>query len=88
MSKSFIEHSKSHFTVENPNLDNINTGCLQRIANATELMATNFLRLQESNEYLKNRNRHLLDEVERLKRSASAYKGKYNRLKNKSDHEK
>jgi len=82
MAKSFIEHSKSNFTSESPSIEQINTGCMQRIASATELMATNFLKLQNENDYLRKRNRNLQDDNDHLRRSANTYKGKYNRLKN------
>ncbi|WP_339889786.1 hypothetical protein [uncultured Flavobacterium sp.] len=80
---NFRELSKSHYSGP-PSLDNINCGSIQRIADATELMATNFLKLQSDNEYLRKRNQSLNKENERLQRSANSYKGKYNNLKNKS----
>lgn len=81
MRKTLIEHSKTDFSHDKPSLEHVNTGCLQRIANATELMAINFLKLQQDNEYLKNRNHKLNTEVEFLKRQSAVYKGKFNRLR-------
>lgn len=81
MGKSLIEHSKTNFTSESVSLEQVNTGCMQRIANATELMATNFLKLQSDNEYLRNRNKSLISSNEFLARQSASYKGKFNRLK-------
>lgn len=67
-----------------PSDQEIQTGCMQRIADATEIMATNFLKLQSENEYLRNRNQSLKKELESTKRSAYSYKGKFNRLRNHS----
>lgn len=85
MGKDFKESSKiGYFNKDGsqPTTEQLSLGCMQRIADASELMATNFLSLQQSNEYLKKRNRNLEDDVEYWKRSSATYKGKYNRLKN------
>jgi len=83
---NYKEMSKKQWKVTSqngiPTNEEIQTGCLQRIADATELMATNFLKLQSENEYLRGRNQRLYEENDRVKRSANSYKGKYNRLKN------
>ena len=88
MSKDFKTLSKQNWTLaedkDKPNLDQINTGCLQRIAEATEAMAQNYLRLQSDVEYLSRRNKLLISENDHLKRSAATYRGKYNSLKKKS----
>jgi len=88
MSKDLKTLSKQNWTLaegkDKPNLDQINTGCLQRIAEATEAMAQNYLRLQSDVEYLSRRNKLLISENDHLKRSAATYRGKYNSLKKKS----
>jgi archaellum component FlaC len=81
MAKSLIEQSKSNFDATDPTLESINTVCFQRIANATELMANNFLKLQEDNEYLRSRNRKLNEHIDFLTRQSATYKGKFNQLK-------
>jgi len=85
MKKDLKELSKQNWVPKSengPTDEEIQTGCMQRIANATELMATNYLKLQSENDYLRNRNRNLQDDNDHLRRSANTYKGKYNRLKN------
>lgn len=84
MPKDFKEHSRTgYFNKDNsqPTTEQLNLGCMQRIANATELMATNFLKLQQDNEYLRNRNKSLISSNEFLARQSASYKGKFNRLK-------
>jgi hypothetical protein len=85
MKQNFRELSKKNWLPKDkersPTDEELKTGCLQRIADAAELMATNFLKLQSDNEYYKKRVQTLHEELESTKRSAAAYKGKFNSTK-------
>lgn len=80
MAKTFKELSKINWVNsknnDKPSYEEIIVGCLQRIADSTELMAQNYLKLQSDNDYLRKRVNTLNKEVEHHKRSAAAYKGK------------
>lgn len=86
--KSYKEESRTNWgmTVEEsvqPNLDQINTGAMLRIADATEAMAKNFIQLQNELKWAKERNERLDVRAEKLRRQVSAYKGIIKKLKSK-----
>lgn len=86
MSKSFRDHSKTDWgsnTNEFPGLERINAGSLQRIADATEAMAKNYIEQQQSLEYYRNRSRRLEAENQHLRNSRAAIKAHNTRLKQK-----
>ena len=64
-------------------LELINAGSLQRIADATELMATNYTRLQADLEFYKALAAERDDTIGRIWRSLAAQKGQVTRLRNK-----
>ncbi|MGI9036681.1 MAG: hypothetical protein ACR2GD_11665 [Pyrinomonadaceae bacterium] len=92
MIKSYKEMSRTSWgsAAEMPANDEIQTGCLQRIADSAETIARNYLELLKENEnrrkeadkyyqWYQNERR----ENEHLKRSITAHKANYTRLKNK-----
>jgi len=80
------EASKGNWTAplnDNGSLGNevMKIACLMRIADATELMAKNYLSMQSSLDYYSKKSDRLEGEIDRLKRSNSALKGHIGRLK-------
>jgi hypothetical protein len=61
--------------------DDLKLGAILRIADATELMAKNFIALQKENEYLRQRNMTLAADYETEKKRSAKYKGLYNKEK-------
>lgn len=66
----------------NPDREDIRTGCLLRIADATEAMAKEHNRLLRDNEYLSRRHRELLAENQRMARRIASLRGVITRSKN------
>lgn len=64
-------------------LEQIKLGCLLRIADATELMSTNYLRMQSNLDWYKDYYIKQTAEIEKLRRSLASYKGQITKLKNK-----
>lgn len=64
-------------------IEQINSGCLLRIADATEAMAANYVRLQSEVDYLKRRRDQLERDNNRLCRQVSSLRGVITRLKKK-----
>jgi hypothetical protein len=89
MSDNLRDKSKKGFTSDSNTLETINCGSFQRIADACELMASNYKRLQSENESMKAGMQYRNDRIEKLERKVSAYKGVITKLKKKSPpHEK
>lgn len=65
-------------------IDEISLGCMQRIADATELMAKDYRRMQRDLEWHKKSRRDLIEERERLLRQLAATRGVVTRLKKKA----
>lgn len=65
-----------------PNLEQLNFGVLQRIADATEAMAKNHNDLIAQNQWLKETRARYRDECEGLKRQLAATKGAKTKLRN------
>lgn len=92
--RTLIEHSKITYcsTSENPTDIEIQTGCLQRIATASELtaeaavlMAKNFLKLQADAALYKLWYEEEQVITKKLQRSNAALRGHLKRLKNTND---
>lgn len=87
MTKTFEQQSRMDWTPTNDDgeCDNIHLqiGCLQRIADATELMAKNHAELVQSKDTLRDMYRRAIAREDRLERSLSATRGHLTRLKNK-----
>jgi len=65
----------------NETIERINAGSLQRIADATELMAKNHAALIADADYYKRRCSSLEDDIACIERSRAAYKAWVTRLK-------
>lgn len=89
MSKSFIDQSKVSWEPSDgrqPSTEELQLGCLQRIASSTELMAQNYVRLQND---LNNHKRWYAEECaksQQLRNSIASYKGTITKLKKKLNH--
>ena len=91
MSKTYRELSKFNYVPNEPHTTkDIEIGCLQRIADAMELTAKNYLEIQKQLEEKKKDAERFYqwyqDGIEKnnaLKRSIIAHKSNYTRLKNK-----
>ena len=68
-------------------IESINSGSLQRIADATEAMSQNYVRLQNERDMLSRWNREKNQTIDQLRRSNAALRGHVTRLKNKSNTE-
>lgn len=79
------EYSKNHnFTptsVNGPTVEEINTGSLQRIADAAEKMAKNYTDLQDELEKMTKSKNYWRDQAEYKTRQIFALKGHITRLK-------
>lgn len=80
---TFRQLSKQDFTPKETNLESLNTGSLQRIADATELMAKNFIAMQNDLDYYKRRYNECRGREDKLYRQISALKGVITKLKKK-----
>lgn len=84
--KSFIDQSRVAWGNEGhqgtATNEEIQTGCLQRIAAATEAMAKNYTQLQADLEWYKKQYNNKCEEVRSLHRRISALRGLATRRKN------
>jgi hypothetical protein len=64
-------------------LEQINTGAILRIADATELMATRHTELIRERDHFASVARHMQAELDRMTRSNAALRGHLKRLKKK-----
>jgi hypothetical protein len=83
---SHRENSKTNWGREiagdsNTDRDDIQLGCLLRIADATEAMAKNYVSLQNSLDYYKRAYQEEQQETSRLRLQASALRGVITKLK-------
>lgn len=69
---------------ETPNIEQLSFGCLQRIADATEVMAKNYNELIRERDLYKKRYENVSSENDRLRRSVASYKGKLKTAKSKN----
>ena len=85
MGISFRDQSKLDYESKYPVLSNdqLQLGCLQRIAAATELIARNYQSLIDDRDYYKRRYEAERARAEGLERSNRAHKSNYTRLKKK-----
>lgn len=86
MQKSFRSESKKDYGTNVPegeglSLERLNCGSLMRIADATEIMATNYLRLQEDLATAKRGREYYMEEMEKAQRTITAMKGLITKLK-------
>lgn len=83
MSKDLKKLSKGGFTVDTNSLEAFSTSCLMRIADATELMASNYLKLQNDLDFYSKRCKEHRQIIESKNRTIASLKGHITRLKNK-----
>ena len=87
MPKTFREQSRVGWFAKNltekeyPGHERVQIGCLQRIADATESMAQNFVNLQNERDSYKRYYENEAASVRRLVRSNNALRGVINRMK-------
>ncbi len=82
MGKDTRQQSREGWNAEET-FEAINAGSLQRIADATEKMAQNYVKLENDYKYMReDRDRYRARYEKELKRSA-AYRGVINRMKKK-----
>lgn len=86
MPKSLIEHSRTEWTPKGddgsyPGNERVTIGCLQRIANATELMSKNYVAMQNDLERYKRWYNDEQNRRKKLERSNAALSGHIKRLK-------
>lgn len=82
--KNFREESKKQYGADQNevlNIEELNAGSLLRIADATELMASNYLQMQRDMERLKIMLDREKEKNERLKATVAALCGHVTRLK-------
>jgi len=84
--KSFKAKSKENWEPANGPITNeqIKVGCLQRIADATELMANNYQTLINERDRYKRNWEYQKEESERMARRISALQGVITRMKKKA----
>lgn len=84
--KSYRKESRINYgtsrNTDSLNLEELQTGCLMRIADATEKMASNFTQLQNEVERYKRIQAKHVSEIATLEKRVAAYKGLVKRLKN------
>lgn len=86
MSKSFKDESRKAWQRSDDKQvteEQMIIGCLQRIADATEVMAKNYVQMENELKKYKLWYQEERTEKERLQRSIVAHKANYTRLKNK-----
>lgn len=76
------QHSRGNWSGENT-LEGINTGSLQRIADATEKMAANYSQLIQERDNYKKWYHEKMERVNACYRTMTAYRGVITKLKNK-----
>ena len=76
------EQSRKEWTCDK-DIDVLNLGCLQRIADATEAMAKRHIELIEENDRLKHVSEYRLHRIHRMYRSNAGLRGYITRLKKK-----
>lgn len=85
MGKNLKELSKNEFgpTGVSPTIDQINCGSLQRIADATEKMATGYIQMERDLKWYKQKFEEVSKTRNALERKISSMKGVITKLKNK-----
>jgi fibronectin type 3 domain-containing protein len=83
MENNLIEISKNNYKVEKVDFEAIITGCYQRIANATELTAKNYIQLQDEYNRLKQSTELWKERYYKMYKQNSSLKGQITKLKKK-----
>jgi hypothetical protein len=85
MSDSFIKESRKHWVAQGatPSTEQLGLGCLQRIADATELMAKRYSDLVSERDSAVRNLGYYREENDRLQRKLSALRGVVTKLRAK-----
>jgi hypothetical protein len=70
---------------DKPDREQLMLGCLQRIADATESMATEYNRLIRDNTWLRSSRDDYRNDCERLRKQNASLRGVITRMKNKTN---
>lgn len=76
------ESSKQQYSIDNPSLEHINTGCLQRIAAATELMSSSYSVIINDRNYYQERLKQEQNCTKRMANQIRGLKSALTKLKN------
>lgn len=84
--KDYREESKGNYGTSNEilTIEQLNTGAMLRIADATEKMASNYSRMESELKWYKERYDEKNKEIKRLDRVIAALRGHLTRAKSKS----
>lgn len=84
--KDYREQSRTSWGTEATSLtlEQLNAGAILRIADATEKMATNHVKLQNDYDYMRKDRDRYRERAERAERKITAMKGVITKLKKKS----
>lgn len=88
MAKTQREASRENWNLnsdQGPTIDEINSGSLQRIADATEAMAKNHIRLQQDYDYMKGSRDRYRTELTAAENKIRTLKGVITKLKKKAN---
>jgi len=83
---NFDEASRFKYCSNTPTHQDLKLGCLQRIADATELMAKDHAKLIRDLERSERARKSWMQEFLRVSKQASALRGVITKLKNKQKH--
>ena len=84
MGTTYKDHSRTNWSTVGeirPTFEALNLGCLQRIADATELVAKNHDQLQRRAEWAEGRVKDLQAQCDRLQHSNAALRGHLKHIK-------
>lgn len=84
MSENLKYLSKREFNTDTVTLENIQTSCMMRMADAAELMASNYVKLQQDMDYYKRLYRESRGQIEVLNKKISSLRGVITRMKNQN----
>ena len=85
--KTYKDESRKNWgidAVSKPDRDQLKLGCLQRIADATEAMAKNFLELQASEKHYRECYHRAIARERMLERRVAGLKGVITKMKRRS----
>lgn len=83
--KSLRDISRSnYFPNESPSYEGLQTGCLQRIADATEIMASNYVQLQKDRDWYKQKYEEQQRKIASLENTIKSLRGWITKWKSKA----
>ena len=83
---NFDQASRLRYSRDNPTVDDLQLGCMQRIADATELMAKNHGKLIRDLELSERSKKYWMEDCDCLIKKNRALRGVITKLKNKQKH--